>query len=100
MSEREHHESKMLHQEMKELEMQRFNLTQMFIERSLALQKQMLDSLRMNRSNGGTAALTTARNTSIGGSMNAVSSAINTSLKILPRTQSARPQFVLTKKKK
>lgn len=97
MAELERRESKMLHQEMKELEEQRFKLTQMFIERSLTLQKQMLDSMRlMNRS---TAATTT---TTGGKSLNGGNggSSMDNSFKFLPRQQSNRPQFVLTKKKK
>lgn len=92
MAELERREAKMLHQEMKELEEQRFKLTQMFIERSLALQKQMLDSLRsLNRTSGSGKA---SMNGGVGGS------STDNSFKYLPRQQSSRPQFILTKKKK
>lgn len=90
MSELERREAKLLHQEMKELEEQRFNLTQMFIERSLALQKQMLDSLR------GTGRGTKKEMNGAGGS----SSGGDNSYKFLPRQASSRPQFILAKKKK
>lgn len=86
MTELERREAKMLHQEMKELEEQRFKLTQMFIERSLTLQKQMLDSLRsLNRTSGSGKS---SMNGGGGGST------------FLPRQQSSRPQFILAKKKK
>lgn len=96
MSEVERQEAKILHQEMKELEEQRFKLTQMFIERSLTLQKQMLDSLRsMNRSGK------SSMNGGIGGSSGGGGGgATDNSFKFLPRQQSSRPQFILTKKKK
>lgn len=91
MAELERREAKILHQEMKELEEQRFKLTQMFIERSLTLQKQMLDSLRLlHRSSGKS-------------SMNGNFGGTNTNdnpFKFSPRQQSSRPQFILTKKKK
>lgn len=90
LAEREHAESKALQLEMKGLEEQRFKMTQMFIERSLALQKQMLDCLRAN----GTKSLAN------GNGNDAVSSASDSPFKIFPRSQSSRPQFVLTKKKK
>lgn len=91
MAELERREAKMLHQEMKELEEQRFKLTQMFIERSLALQKQMLDSLRtLGRASG-------SGKSSMNGS---AGSSSDNSFKFLPRQQSSRPQFILTKKKK
>lgn len=86
MTELERREAKMLHQEMKELEEQRFKLTQMFIERSLTLQKQMLDSLRsLNRTSG------SGKSSMNGGSGGST---------FLPRQQSSRPQFILAKKKK
>lgn len=94
MAELERREAKMLHQEMKELEEQRFKLTQMFVERSLTLQKQMLDSLR---------SLHRSSLTSSGGksSMNGnIGNANDSPYKYLPRQQSSRPQFILTKKKK
>lgn len=90
LAEREHAESKVLQLEMKGLEEQRFKMTQMFIERSLALQKQMVDCLRAN----GTKSLAN------GNGNDAVSSATDSPFKMFPRTQSARPHFVLTKKKK
>lgn len=91
MAELERREAKMLQQEMKELEEQRFKLTQMFIERSLALQKQMLDSLRsLNRASG-------SNKSSMNGGLGTSS---DNSFKFLPRQQSSRPQFILTKKKK
>lgn len=91
MGELERREAKQLHQEMKELEEQRFNLTQMFIERSLTLQKQMLDSLRA-ASRG---SMKTTMNGGAGGS-----GSNDNSYKFLPRQQSSRPQFILSKKKK
>lgn len=91
MAELERREAKLLHQEMKELEEQRFNLTQMFIERSLALQKQMLDSLRA----GGRG----SKKSEMNGSGSGGSGADN-SFKFLPRQNSSRPQFILAKKKK
>lgn len=90
MAEMERRETKLLHQEMKVLEEQRFNLTQMFMERSLALQKQMLDSLRTTgraskkELNGG------------GGS----GSSGTDNFKFLPRQSNSRPQFIFTAKKK
>lgn len=90
LAEREHAESKALQLEMKGLEEQRFKMTQMFIERSLALQKQMLDCLRANGS----------KSLANGNGNDAVSSATDSPFKLFPRTQSSRPQFVLTKKKK
>lgn len=90
MAELERREAKVLHQEMKDLEEQRFKLTQMFIERSLALQKQMLDSLRLLNRPG--------KATMNGGSGNSGSN--DNSFKFSPRQQSNRPQFILTKKKK
>lgn len=98
MAELEYEETKFLHQEMKELEQQRFNLTQMFIERSLTLQKQILDCLRANgRSNGGTSA---ALNTSTSTPLRNSSTTAVSSISILPRANSNRPQFILAKKKK
>lgn len=44
----EREETNFLHKEMKELEQQRFSLTQIFIEKSLSLQKQMLACLQAN----------------------------------------------------
>lgn len=44
----EREEANFLHKEMKELEQQRFNLTQMFIDKSLSLQRQMLMCLQTN----------------------------------------------------
>lgn len=44
----EREETNFLHKEMKDLEQQRFNLTQIFIEKSLSLQKQMLACLQAN----------------------------------------------------
>lgn len=91
MAELERREAKMLHQEMKELEEQRFKLTQMFIERSLNLQKQMLDSLRLlNRASG------SGKSSMNGGN----GSSADNSFKFSSRQQSSRPQFILTKKKK
>lgn len=90
LAEREHAESKALQLEMKGLEEQRFKMTQMFIERSLTLQKQMVDCLRAN----GTKSMAN------GNGNDAVSSATDNPFKIFPRTQSSRPQFVLAKKKK
>lgn len=94
LAELERRESKMLHQEMRELEEQRFNLTQMFIERSLALQKQMLDSLR-----GGQRGHGVQKSTINGGSGGGGSTADN-SFKFSSQKQSNRPQFILAKKKK
>lgn len=92
MAELERREAKMVHQEMKELEEQRFKLTQMFIERSLTLQKQMLDSLRsLHRSSGGKASMNGNINSGYGN---------DSPFKFSPRQQSSRPQFILTKKKK
>lgn len=97
LAEIERREAKMLHQEMKELEEQRFNLTQMFIERSLTLQKQMLDSLRSVSRGAGNAMGAKAMN---GGGGSSGSSSSDNSFKFLPRQQSSRPQFVLNAKKK
>lgn len=97
MAELERREAKMLHQEMRELEEQRFNLTQMFIERSLTLQKQMLDSLRSgNRGSGSGGGV--QKSTVNGGSGSGSSS--DNSFKFSSRQQSNRPQFILAKKKK
>ncbi|XP_031616602.1 bromodomain-containing protein DDB_G0270170 [Contarinia nasturtii] len=93
MAELERREAKVLHQEMKDLEEQRFKLTQMFIERSLALQKQMLDSLRLLNNRSGKASCN-------GGSGNTTVSSNDNSFKFSSRQQSNRPQFILTKKKK
>lgn len=90
LAEREHAESKVLHLEMKGLEEQRFKMTQMFIERSLTLQKQMVDCLRAN----------STKSMANGNGNDAVSSATDNPFKMFPRTQSSRPQFVLAKKKK
>lgn len=52
----EREETNFLHNEMKELEQQRFQLTQLFVEKSLSLQQQMLKCLQANngvRSAGG-----------------------------------------------
>lgn len=85
IAEREHAESKALQLEMKGLEEQRFKMTQMFIERSLALQKQMVDCLRAN---------------GMKSMANGNGSDTDSPFKMFPRTQSSRPQFVLAKKKK
>lgn len=85
LNEREYAESRALHLEMKSLEEQRFKMTQMFIERSLTLQKQMLDCLRAK----GSKSLT-----------NGSESGGDSPYKYIPRGQSSRPQFVLSKKKK
>lgn len=90
LAELERRESKILHQEMRELEEQRFNLTQMFIERSLTLQKQMLDSLRSGNRVGSQKSL-------INGGMSSSSS--DNSFKFSSK-QSNRPQFILNPKKK
>lgn len=91
MADMERREAKLLHQEMKELEEQRFNLTQMFIERSLALQKQMLDSLRSTGR---------ASKKELNGGGGSGSSGADNSFKFLPRQSNSRPQFIFTAKKK
>lgn len=91
LAELERRESKILHQEMRELEEQRFNLTQMFIERSLTLQKQMLDSLRSGNRVG-------SQKSSVNGGISSGSSSDN-SFKFSSK-QSNRPQFILNPKKK
>lgn len=92
MAERDHAEAKAMHTELRALEEQRFKMTQMFIERSLTLQKQMLDCLRSTASVG---ALT---NGNLNSSM--MSCIGDGAIKLFPKTQSTRPQFVLSKKKK
>lgn len=44
----EREETSYLHKEMRDLELQRFSLTQMFVEKSLSLQQQMLKCLQSN----------------------------------------------------
>ncbi|XP_055319983.1 uncharacterized protein LOC129577268 [Sitodiplosis mosellana] len=95
MAELERREAKLLQTEMRELEEQRFKLTQIFIERSLTLQKQMVDSLRtLNRASGSGKSSMNGNGGGIGGSTS------DNSFKFLPRQQSNRPQFILAKKKK
>lgn len=100
LAEVERREAKKMHQEMKELEEQRFKLTQMYVERSLALQKQTLDSIRLlNRSSGsGKSSMNGNGNGSGGGGGGG--GGLDNSFKFSPRAQSSRPQFILTKKKK
>lgn len=98
LAEIERREAKILHQEMKDLEEQRFNLTQMFIERSLTLQKQMLESLRSVSRDGNANSFSNTKSSMNGGGSGSSSS--DNSFKFLPRQQSSRPQFILAKKKK
>lgn len=101
MAERETNESKAMHQELRSLEEQRFKMTQMFIERSLTLQKQMLDCLRSTRridSPGGLRPSIGSINNN--GNLNDSGSSDGNPFKIFPKTQSSRPQFILSKKKK
>lgn len=95
LAEVERREAKKMHQEMKELEEQRFKLTQMYVERSLALQKQTLDSIRLlNRSSGSGKSSMNGNGSSSGGGGGG--GGLDNSFKFSPR----RPQFILTKKKK
>lgn len=97
LAEVERREAKKMHQEMKELEEQRFKLTQMYVERSLALQKQTLDSIRLlNRSSGSGKSSMNGNGSGGGGGGGG---GLDNSFKF-SRAQSSRPQFILTKKKK
>lgn len=49
----EREETNFLHREMKELEQQRFNLTKMFMDKSLSLQREMLRFLKTNNDTNG-----------------------------------------------
>lgn len=93
LAEVDRREQKKMHQEMKELEEQRFKLTQMYVERSLALQKQTLDSIRLlnNRTAG------SGKSSSLNGSGGSGGGGSDNTFKF---KQSSRPQFILAKKKK
>lgn len=99
-AEREQAESRAMHQELRSLEEQRFKMTQMFIERSLTLQRQMLECLRSNRRLESGALRASAGSVPNGGLNESLSPASDSPFKIFPKQQSSRPQFVLSKKKK
>lgn len=100
LTEVERREQKKMHQEMKELEEQRFKLTQMYVERSLALQKQTLDSIRMLNRTAGSGKSSSINGSGGSGGVGGGTGGSDNSFKFSPRQQSSRPQFILAKKKK